>query len=120
MLPLRSSHHQKTELVEDDGHAYLASTEFRLADGTILRAFTSPTEASGRDYVQPVIFHDGRQLSLWSDDRFDYGEQRFVSFGTLEGRVVAVVHTETCIIALTVLRVRLVRGKGDELRENYI
>jgi uncharacterized DUF497 family protein len=25
----------------------------------------------------------------------DYGEQRFVTFGTLEGRVLAVVHTET-------------------------
>ena len=29
------------------------------------------------------------------DDRFDYGEDRFVTFGFLEGLVVAVVHTET-------------------------
>ncbi len=29
------------------------------------------------------------------DDRFDYGEQRFVTFGLLEGRVVSVVHSET-------------------------
>lgn len=29
------------------------------------------------------------------DDRFDYGETRFVTFGFLEGRVVAVVHTDT-------------------------
>ena len=27
-------------------------------------------------------------------DRYDYGEERFVTFGILEGRVVVVVHTE--------------------------
>lgn len=29
------------------------------------------------------------------DDRFDYGEERFVTFGLLDGRVVAIAHTET-------------------------
>jgi uncharacterized DUF497 family protein len=29
------------------------------------------------------------------DERFAYGEQRFVTFGVLEGRVVAVVHTKS-------------------------
>ncbi|MCP4749297.1 MAG: BrnT family toxin [Proteobacteria bacterium] len=28
------------------------------------------------------------------DDRRSYGEERFVTFGILEGRIVAVVHTE--------------------------
>jgi uncharacterized DUF497 family protein len=28
------------------------------------------------------------------DDRFDYGERRFITFGLLAGRVLAVVHTE--------------------------
>jgi hypothetical protein len=28
------------------------------------------------------------------DDRYDYGEIRFVTFGILEGRVVVIVHTE--------------------------
>lgn len=28
------------------------------------------------------------------DNRFDYGEQRFISLGLLNGRVIAVVHTE--------------------------
>jgi uncharacterized DUF497 family protein len=28
------------------------------------------------------------------DDRYSYGEQRFVTFGLLQGRVVAVVHTD--------------------------
>lgn len=29
------------------------------------------------------------------DDRENYGEQRFITFGNLQGCVVAVVHTET-------------------------
>lgn len=29
------------------------------------------------------------------DERGDYGEERLVTFGLLDGRVVAVVHTET-------------------------
>ena len=28
------------------------------------------------------------------DGRYDYGEERFVTFGTLAGRVVVVTHTE--------------------------
>jgi uncharacterized DUF497 family protein len=28
------------------------------------------------------------------DDRFNYGEERFVTFGLLEGHVVAIAHTE--------------------------
>ncbi len=37
----------------------------------------------------------GRSIVTISDDRFDYGEERFVTFGLLQGRVVAVVHTES-------------------------
>jgi uncharacterized DUF497 family protein len=29
------------------------------------------------------------------DDRFDYGEQRFITFGLFDGEVVAVAHAET-------------------------
>jgi uncharacterized protein len=31
----------------------------------------------------------------YEDDRFDYGEQRFVTLGILNGLVVSVVHIET-------------------------
>ncbi|UXE61768.1 MAG: BrnT family toxin [Woronichinia naegeliana WA131] len=33
-------------------------------------------------------------MSTVEDERLDYGEQRFVTFGLLKGRVIAVVHTE--------------------------
>jgi len=31
----------------------------------------------------------------YEDDRFDYGEQRFVTLGLLRGIAVSIVHTET-------------------------
>ncbi len=39
-----------------------------------------------------MIF-DGYTLTI-EDDRYDYGEERFITFGILERRVVVVVHTE--------------------------
>ncbi len=42
--------------------------------------------------IEPVF--KGETVTIL-DDRFDYGEQRFVSFGLLDGCVVAIVHTET-------------------------
>ena len=39
-----------------------------------------------------MIF-DSYTLTI-EDDRYDYGEERAVTFGILEGRVVVVVHTE--------------------------
>lgn len=39
-----------------------------------------------------MIF-DSYTLTI-GDDRCDYGEDRFISFGILEGRVVVVTHTE--------------------------
>jgi uncharacterized DUF497 family protein len=48
----------------------------------------------GIDFVDlPPVF-DGSILTV-EDERFDYGEERFVTFGLLQGRVVAVVHTES-------------------------
>jgi uncharacterized protein len=41
----------------------------------------------------PEVFR--RAIVTVEDDRFDYGEERFVTFGMLQGLVVAVVHTES-------------------------
>ena len=48
----------------------------------------------GIDFVDAPRIFDGYTLTI-EDGRFDYGEERFVSFGILDGRVVAVVHTES-------------------------
>ncbi|MBD2152732.1 BrnT family toxin [Pseudanabaena sp. FACHB-1277] len=47
----------------------------------------------GIDFLDVAIVFDGDTLIV-EDDRYDYGEQRFVTFGLLRGLVVAVVHTD--------------------------
>ncbi len=47
----------------------------------------------GIDFINAQIVFDDYTLTI-EDDRFNYGEERFISFGFLEERVVAVVHTE--------------------------
>ena len=47
----------------------------------------------GIDFINASKIFDIYTLTI-KDDRFDYGEERFVTLGILEGRIVAVVHTE--------------------------
>jgi len=49
------------------------------------------------------------------DDRYDYGETRFLTFGPLWGEVVAIVHTETD----DVIRVISVRRSSRNEEESY-
>ena len=55
---------------------------------------TSNIKKHGIDFVDASMIFAGYTLTI-EDDRYDYGEERFVTFGILHGRVVAVVHTET-------------------------
>jgi uncharacterized DUF497 family protein len=48
----------------------------------------------GIDFACIDAVFEGETVTV-VDDRFDYGEQRFVTFGILEGRVLAIAHTET-------------------------
>jgi len=48
----------------------------------------------GIDFINAPMIFTGYTLTIL-DDRYDYGEERFVTFGILDGRVVVVVHTET-------------------------
>ena len=54
-------------LSEDTSGVYLAATEFRLADGSKVPGYCSPTDPSGLDYVQPVLFTAAGQMSLWGE-----------------------------------------------------
>ncbi len=47
----------------------------------------------GIDFINAPVIFDGYTLTI-EDNRYDYGEERFITFGILEGRVVIVVHTE--------------------------
>ncbi len=60
----------------------------------------------GIDFLNiPDVFT--RSILTIEDDRFDYGEERFVTFGLLQGQVVAVVHTESegCIRIISARKV---------------
>lgn len=48
----------------------------------------------GIDFINAPMIFAGYTLTI-EDDRYNYGEERFVTFGILDGRVVVVVHTET-------------------------
>ena len=54
----------------------------------------SNIEKHGIDFIDAPMIFAGYTLTI-VDDRYDYGEERFVTFGILDGRVVSVVHTET-------------------------
>ena len=47
----------------------------------------------GIDFVGAKKVFDGYTVTV-EDTRFAYDEHRFITFGVLEGRVVAVAHTE--------------------------
>jgi uncharacterized DUF497 family protein len=47
----------------------------------------------GIDFIDAPKIFTGYTLTI-EDDRYDYGEERFVTFGVLDGRVVVVVHAE--------------------------
>ncbi len=51
-------------------------------------------KAHGLDFVDaPRVFEGG--TFTFEDDRFSYGEQRFVTLGLLAGIPVSIVHTES-------------------------
>jgi hypothetical protein len=47
----------------------------------------------GIDFTDVPTVFDGDIVTV-EDDRYSYGEQRFVTFGLLQGQVIAVVHAE--------------------------
>jgi uncharacterized DUF497 family protein len=68
----------------------------------------------GIDFVGIEAVFEGATVTL-PDDRFDYGEQRFVTFGLLDGRVVAVTHTEDA----EVIRIISVRKATKNEESSY-
>lgn len=70
----------------------------------------------GIDFVGVCeVFDDPNAITIL-DDRFDYGENRFITFGLLNGRIVSVVHTEADEI-IRIISVR--KAEKDEQIEYY-
>ncbi len=53
------------------------------------------------------------------DDRFDYGEQRLLTFGLFAGIVIAVVHTETDLGDDLIVRIISARRANRNEQEYY-
>ena len=47
----------------------------------------------GIDFLDAIEIFKGDTVMI-EDDRFDYGERRFISLGMLKGTVIVVAHTE--------------------------
>lgn len=47
----------------------------------------------GIDFIDAASVFNGETVTV-EDNRYNYGERRFVTFGLLKGLVIAVVHTE--------------------------
>ena len=47
----------------------------------------------GFDFIDASAVFEGATFSF-EDDRFAYGEQRFITLGLLQGQVVVIAHTE--------------------------
>ncbi len=68
----------------------------------------------GIDFIDTPIIFAGYTLTI-EDDRYDYGEERFVTFGILDGRLVSVVHTE----AEDLIRIISIRKAAKNEEKEY-
>ena len=66
------------------------------------------------DFVGIEQAFDGETVTIL-DARFDYGEERFVTFGLLDGRVVVIAHTES----VEVIRIISVRKATKNEESSY-
>ena len=66
----------------------------------------------GIDFVGCEAVFEACTLTV-EDTRFDYGERRFVTLGLLEGRAVAVVHTESAL-EIRIISVRKAKRHEQE------
>ena len=69
----------------------------------------------GFDFADVIDIFEPDALTIL-DDRFDYGEIRYVTFALLNGRVVAVAHTETDEV-IKIISVR--KAERDEEIQYY-
>lgn len=66
------------------------------------------------DFADAEAVFAGQTVTL-EDVREDYGEQRFLTFGVLQGRVVAIAHTES----REVIRIISMRKAGKHEERSY-
>jgi len=71
-------------------------------------------EKHGLSFEDAELIFASKTISF-VDDRKDYGEKRFITLGTLKGRVVIIVHTERECVA----RIISMRKANEREKEIY-
>ena len=66
----------------------------------------------GFDFLDGEDVFSGETYSFL-DDRFSYGETRYLTFGMLRGKVVAIIHTESDE-AIRIISIRKARKNEEE------
>jgi uncharacterized DUF497 family protein len=66
----------------------------------------------GIDFVGIEALFEGQTVTI-EDDRLDYGEQRLIGFGILEGRVLTVVYTERPEVIRIISARKATRGEQE-------
>jgi hypothetical protein len=74
----------------------------------------SNIQKHGIDFIGIERVFAGKTVSIL-DERFNYGESRFITLGVLSGRVVVIAHTETN----AVIRIISVRKATKNEEANY-
>ncbi len=72
-------------------------------------------EKHGIDFADVIRLFDNWRHTI-EDDRYDYGETRFFTLGLIDGRIIAVSHTENDEI-IRIISAR--KANKNEQREYY-
>ena len=71
----------------------------------------------GLDFIDAPAVFEGQTVT-YEDDRFDYGEERLVTLGTLNGMPVSIIHTETASEIYIISFRRATKRETEYLYEN--
>lgn len=66
----------KTEVYENSENSYIVLTEFNLNNGQKYIGYCSPQDASGIDYIQPVIFTKKGQFAFYKDGNWSEKDKK--------------------------------------------
>ncbi|MFI3223098.1 MAG: BrnT family toxin [Methylococcaceae bacterium] len=77
------------------------------------KSLTNP-QKHGLSFEDVDLFFSGMCVTF-EDERYGYGEPRFITLGTLEGRIVVVAHTPR----LEATRIISMRKANEREQENY-
>lgn len=76
-------------------------------------------EKHGLDFADAPEVLTGRCVTF-VDDRFDYGEERFISIGTLKGRVVVIAHAPRGPDVTRIISMRKGNRRDQKIYQNRL